>query len=128
MPTLPFDFAARAQPADGLRSVASFVAKGIEVAFGIAASAHILDDDVVAVGGKPDGVSVDHGRRNIPAIRLAHEQGRVRPGLRRVVVIGDQDDAVRHGAVQGAFETNAGAAVDHCAHDSWLIAGTKSLS
>ena len=48
-------FAARAQPADGFRSVAPFVAKGIELAFGVAASTHILDDDVVAVGANQTG-------------------------------------------------------------------------
>jgi hypothetical protein len=29
-------------------------------------------------------------------------------------VVRDQHDAVRHGAMQGAFQTNAGAAVNHC--------------
>ena len=110
MPTLPFDSRRVAQPTDGLRSVASLVAKGIEVALGIAAATHILNDDVVAVGGKPDGMGVDHRRGNIPAVRLTHQQSRVRPGRRRIVVIGDQHYAVRHSAAHGAFETNAGAA------------------
>ena len=49
-------FRAGAYPVDGLRSVASLIAKGIEVALGIAAATHILDDDVVIVSSKPDGV------------------------------------------------------------------------
>ncbi len=113
MPTLPFDsLRVRSQRMVSAPS-RSLAAKGIEVAFGIAAPAHILNDNVVAMGGKPDGVSVDHGRRDIPAVGLAHQQGRVWSRRGRVVVIGDQYDAVRHGAAHGAFEPNAGAAVDH---------------
>jgi hypothetical protein len=65
--------AARAQPADGLRPIGSLAAKGIELTFGIAPPAHILDNDVVAPRGKPGGVSVHHGRRNIPAVGLTHQ-------------------------------------------------------
>ena len=45
---------AGAEPGDGLGSVLALVAEGIELAFGVAASANILDDDVVSVAREPD--------------------------------------------------------------------------
>ena len=86
--------AACAQPADGVRAIPAFAAERIELTFRIAAAADILDDNVVAVGRKPGGVRVHHRGGDVPAVGLSHQQGRMRPGARRVVVIGDQYDSV----------------------------------
>ncbi len=55
-------FGPGAQPGDGFRAVAAFVAEWIEVAFGVAAAAHILNHDVVAVTREPDRMRIDDGR------------------------------------------------------------------
>ena len=48
-------FGAGAQPGDGLGAVAGFVAERIKLAFGVAAAAHVLDHDVVAVAANQAG-------------------------------------------------------------------------
>src|SRR5258708_1789180 len=63
---------------------------------------------------------VYHRGGAVPAVGLSHQQGWVRPGARRVVVIGDQYYSVCHGAGHGTFEAYAGAAIDRRGHD-WLI-------
>ena len=83
------------------------VAKGIKIALRIAASADILNDDVVAVARKPHRVRVDDSRRDVAAIGLAHEQRRVRPGSAGIVMIGDKVDAIGHAAADAAFERYA---------------------
>ncbi len=83
-------FGAGAEPGDGLGAVAGFVAEGVEVAFGVAAAADVLDDDVVAVAGEPDGVGVDDGGGDVAAVGLAHQERGVGPGCGGVVVVGDR--------------------------------------
>jgi hypothetical protein len=63
------------------------MAKRIKIASGIAATANILDDDVVSMASKPNWVGVDNRGCNAASIRLAHQQCRLGAGLRRIVVI-----------------------------------------
>src|ERR1700752_1621252 len=55
-------WAADSQPGARFRSVAALVAKGIEFALGIAPSADILNDHVVAMPGEPHRMRI-HDRR-----------------------------------------------------------------
>ncbi len=105
---------AAAKPCDGFGTVGTFVAERIERAFGAAAAADVLDDDVVAVACEPCGVSVDDGGGDVAPVGLAHEER----GLRRVagwiVVIGDQSGSVGELKADAALERDASAAVDTC--------------
>ena len=101
---------------DGVDAVAGLVAEGVEVALGVAAAADILNDDVKAVAREPYGMRVDDSRCDVSAVGLAHQQCRLGSGLRRVVVVGDESDAIGHAAGEGTFETDAGAAVDEGGH------------
>src|SRR5216684_328553 len=116
-------FGTSVQPGNGLGAVASLVAEGIELAARVAASAHILNDDIVAVASEPDRMSVDHGGRNVASVGLAHQYGRVGAWTGWVVVIRNQFHSIRHTTADAAFEAHAVAAIDPTG-----FAGTHGLS
>ena len=105
-------FGSRAQPCDRIGAVGPFVAKRVEVAFGITAATHVLYDDVVSPARKPNGMGVYDGRCNVASIRLAHQECRLRTGLRRVVVFGNQLHTIAHARAHATFEADASAAID----------------
>ncbi len=81
MPTRPFDSGrARSQAIVSAPSL-RLVAEGIEVAAGIAAAAHVLNHDVVAVAREPHRMRVDDGRGDIAPVGLAHQQRGLRHSL-----------------------------------------------
>ena len=67
-------FGSLAEKPDGLGAVASFVAEGVELALGVAASAHVLNHNVIPMPREPRGVRIDDGRGDIATIGLAHQQ------------------------------------------------------
>ena len=105
-------FGARAQPGDGLGAITPLVPEGIEFAAGVAASAHILDHYVVPMSREPDGMSKDHGGRNVASVGLAHKQARVAARTGSIVMIGNQFHSVGHATADPAFEAHAIAAID----------------
>ena len=105
-------FRARAEPGDCVGAIGAFVAKGVELAFGIAAAANVLNDDVVSMARKPNGMGVHDGGGNVAPVGLAHQERGLRAGLRGMVVIGNQHHAVAHGGADAAFEAHAFAAID----------------
>src|ERR1700740_382044 len=61
-PDATVGFCAGPQPCDRFRTIAALVAKGIELAAGIAASADILNDYVEATAREPDRMRIHDGR------------------------------------------------------------------
>ncbi len=105
-------FRPSAQPRNGVGAVGALRAKRIKFSFGITAAANVLNDDVISVAREPDGMSVHDGGGNIAPIGLAHEERRVRAGIWRVVVIGNELDAVAHAGAHAAFQAHAFAAIE----------------
>src|SRR4029077_7238837 len=82
-------FGPRAQPGDGVCAIGAFVSKGIEIAFGIAAAANVLDDDVVSMARKPNWMGIYDCGCNVAPVGLAHQERRLRSGSGGIVVIGN---------------------------------------
>ena len=80
MPMLPFDSGRVRSHAMVSAPSRPSCAEGIEVAFGIAAAAHVLNDHVVSMAREPDGMGVDHGGGDVAAVGLTHQQCGVRAG------------------------------------------------
>ena len=116
----------RRGPIDGL------LAKAPELAFGIAAAAHVLHDDHKAPVGVPTGVGVGDGGSDGPAVGLAHQQHR--PGSRSL--LGEPETAGQQGTVVGphrrflgpGHSVHVGAVqTDHIGREHFGIHGRKSL-
>src|SRR5882672_4931973 len=88
------------------------MAKRIKIAFGIAAAANVLYHDVVSMAREPNWMDVHDGGCDVASIGLAHQECRLRTGLRRVVVIRNQFHAIAHAGADATFETDAFAAID----------------
>src|SRR5580700_10261889 len=91
------------------------MAKRIKLTVGIATASHVLYNDVVTMPRKPDGVRVDNGRSDIAPVRLAHQKGGMRPGIGRVVVVGNKRDAIGHAAADTGFKAYAAATIHQIA-------------
>ena len=112
MPMRPFDSGRVRSQAMVSAPSRAFMAEGIKLALGIAAPAHVLNHDVVAMPRKPNWMRIDNGRSDIASIGLAHQQRGMRSRSRRVVMIGNEFDAVGQAAAHAAFEADAIAAID----------------
>ena len=69
-------FVTSAKPIDSLRAITRFVAEWIKLATRISPAAHVLDDDVVSMAGKPNRMRKNNCRSDGAPIGLAHQQGR----------------------------------------------------
>ena len=65
-------FGASAKPADRLGSIVAFKSERIEVAFGIAPAADILNYYIIAMPREPNRVCIDNSGRDGAPVGLAH--------------------------------------------------------
>src|SRR5271170_3248838 len=101
----------RPQPSDCFRPIVAFMPERVELALRIAAPAHILNDNVIAMLRKPNGMRINDRRRYVATVRLPHQQRRIWPLPCRIVMIGDQNCSVRQFAAHTALEPDSGTAV-----------------
>jgi hypothetical protein len=100
------------QPRNSFRAVARFMAEGIELTLRIAAPAHVLNHDVITLAREPNRMRIDDRRRDVAAVGLPHQQRRLSAGLRRIIMIRNQVNAIRHAAAHAALKPYAVAAID----------------
>jgi hypothetical protein len=82
------------QPLDGVCTVGFLVDHRFEGALGAECATHALEDDVITARGVDAGVQ--RGERKAPTVRAADQQRACRGVGRRLIVVGEQPDAVAH--------------------------------